>query len=298
MEPIKVAESHPGRRGRLIYTARMPSKRNYLPSGKVKWEEIYSTLQAYVPEGWNHWRFPELTLRAAAAFPNQLAKLIELLPSSGPNVQLNFTTALRQPKTSTLQNVLDAFEAEGTSKGAVGLGPVYSQIVELMGSDPSYQGSWLEIGLGTTNQNLVSAMGPSHSPGASLRAIQRLLPSWSFFGADVDRATLFEDQNIRTAFVDQLDQTSFARMSEELGFSRLDVVIDDGLHSTEANLNTLLWAIPSLKPGGLILIEDVAMHSSRIWETVRFILESSGRFRVKLHNSNETQISVMITNTG
>ena len=58
--------------------------------------------------------------------------------------------------------------------------------------------------------------------------------------------------NCFTALVDQTNPDSFDQLSADIpGF--LDLIIDDGLHSTDANLATLLFALAKLRPGGLQL---------------------------------------------
>ena len=56
----------------------------------------------------------------------------------------------------------------------------------------------LEIGIGTNNPDVVSTMGASGKPGASLRAFRDFCPQAQVFGADIDRRILFEEDRIRT----------------------------------------------------------------------------------------------------
>jgi hypothetical protein len=106
-------------------------------------------------------------------------------------------------------------------------------------------GSLLEIGIGTNNEELVSNMSSMGTPGSSLRAFRDYLPGSKIYGADIDRQVLFQEERIRTFFVDQTDLTSF-RGLEALG--NFDLIIDDGLHTPNANLAVLLFGIRSLKP--------------------------------------------------
>jgi len=120
----------------------------------------------------------------------------------------------------------------------------------------------LEIGLGKNNTRLISTMGQGGRPGASLRGFRDLLPEARVFGADIDRDILFLEDRIRTAYVNQLDPASFDHLYAEFGSEPFDLVIDDGLHSLGANLNTLVWALSVVKTDSWIVIEDI--HALRL----------------------------------
>jgi hypothetical protein len=132
----------------------------------------------------------------------------------------------------------------------------------------------LEVGLGTNDPDAVSNMGVMGRPGASLRAFRDYLPRAHIYGADVDRRILFEEERIRTFFVDQTEPTSFHDV-EALG--RFDVVIDDGLHSPNANLAVLLLGIRRINVGGWIVIEDIPCRALPVWKVVGSMLPADYR---------------------
>jgi hypothetical protein len=125
----------------------------------------------------------------------------------------------------------------------------------------------LEIGLGTNNVNVVSHMSSHGRPGASLRAFRDYLPSAQIYGADVDRGILFDDERISTFFVDQTDLDSFSTLSAAVP-AELDLIIDDGLHSPNANLATLAFGLNRLKVNGHFLVEDIRPEALPIWQLV------------------------------
>jgi hypothetical protein len=104
----------------------------------------------------------------------------------------------------------------------------------------------LEVGLGTDNDAVASNMGAAGKPGASLRAFRELLPHARIYGADVDRSILFDEENIQTFFVDQTDFQSIDALDEAIGHD-FDLIIDDGLHSPDANLAMLIFAQKRLR---------------------------------------------------
>ncbi len=132
--------------------------------------------------------------------------------------------------------------------------------------------SVLEIGLGTNNTDVVSNMGAKGSPGASLRAFRDFLPRGEILGADVDRRILFSEERIVTFHVDQTKPDSFRSLDAQLAGKMFDLVIDDGLHSPNANICTLTFALRKLKPGGHAVIEDIHERSLPIWTLVGMIL--------------------------
>lgn len=127
-----------------------------------------------------------------------------------------------------------------------------------------------EVGLGSNNMDVVGAMGPDAKVGASLRAWRDFLPGAQIFGADVDRRILFQEDRIQTFFVDQTDPATFDALEQVL--PSLDVVIDDGLHSTHANLATLRFGLRKLAPGGWIVIEDIRESSLPVWHLASVLL--------------------------
>ncbi len=129
----------------------------------------------------------------------------------------------------------------------------------------------LEIGLGTNNLNVVSNMGRGGKPGASLRAFRDFLPNARVYGADIDRGILFKDDRIETYYVDQTDPASFENLGKSIP-NDLDLVIDDGLHSPNANIETLRFGLSKIRAGGSVIIEDVGADALAIWEVVSAIL--------------------------
>lgn len=125
----------------------------------------------------------------------------------------------------------------------------------------------LEIGLGTNNEDIVSNMTRYGTPGASLRAFRDFLPDAHIYGADVDRAILFQEERVSTYFVDQTDIDSFVELSAAVP-DELDLIIDDGLHTPNANLASLAFGLGRLKVDGYFLVEDIGRASVPIWQLV------------------------------
>ena len=128
-----------------------------------------------------------------------------------------------------------------------------------------------EIGLGTNNTDIVSTMGKNGTPGASLRAFRDLYSKAHIFGADFDRRILFQEDRIFTFFVDQTELSSFNELGNQIG-DDFDLMIDDGLHSPNANLHSLNFFIPRLKVNGYAVIEDINPLTVKLWLIVTALL--------------------------
>lgn len=123
-----------------------------------------------------------------------------------------------------------------------------------------------EIGLGTNNPAFRFNMGVTGNPGASLRAWRELFPRAYIYGADIDRSILFQEDRIGTFYCDQLDETAIRdlwSLSELRG--GMDIIIDDGLHTFEANTCFLEASLGHLRAGGLYIIEDIQPDTVGRW---------------------------------
>lgn len=116
-----------------------------------------------------------------------------------------------------------------------------------------------EVGLGTNNVDVPSNMGLNGRPGASLYGWKQYFPNANIFGADVDSRILFQDERIKTFFVDQIQTNTIEKMWNDTHLKDIlfDVIIDDGLHTPEANINFFKHSYHKLQPNGIFVIEDV-----------------------------------------
>jgi hypothetical protein len=205
-----------------------------------------------------------LTIQAARqTFP----LMVELLSRTGSKIEDPTPVAALADtgeKRAAALRLKELFDEYGSDKGD----PrhdyhwVYGSI--LAAQDAS---ALLEIGLGTNNEEVVSNMTREGRPGASLRAFRDFLPSALIYGADIDRGILFSEERISTFFVDQTDLDSFAELSAAVP-SELDLIIDDGLHSPNANLASLIFGLDRLKVNGYFLVEDIGEAAVPIWQVV------------------------------
>lgn len=113
-----------------------------------------------------------------------------------------------------------------------------------------------ELGIGTNNILLPSNMGINGKPGASLRGWRDFFPNSQIHGADIDKDILFTEERIKTYYCDQLNPIIIKNMWDEIECN-FDIIIEDGLHTFEANKCFFENSIHKLKKDGVYIIEDI-----------------------------------------
>jgi SAM-dependent methyltransferase len=115
-----------------------------------------------------------------------------------------------------------------------------------------------ELGLGTNNVNLPSNMGADGRPGASLYGWQEFFPNAQIFGADIDTKILFNTDRIKTFYCDQKNSHTINYMWNQPQLQEnFDIIIEDGLHTFDANVCFFENSIHKLNPNGYYIIEDI-----------------------------------------
>lgn len=151
----------------------------------------------------------------------------------------------------------------GSDKALHGYTQVYSALFKDWFDRPLRM---LELGMGTNNPAVLSNMGAFGAPGASLRGWRDLFPQASVYGADIDRGILFEEDRIKTFYCDQLDKSSIRSIwSRPALRDGADIIIEDGLHTFEANVSFLEASLDHLRPGGIYVVEDIGWEDIERW---------------------------------
>jgi hypothetical protein len=135
-----------------------------------------------------------------------------------------------------------------------------------------FRGRWnqplrlVELGLGSNNPDVPSNMGIFGVPGASHRGWRELFPNAMVYGADVDRGILFQEDRIKTFYCDQSDQSSIRELWSQPDLQGgADIIIEDGLHTFEANVSFLEGSLDHLCPGGIYVTEDIMGECVEDW---------------------------------
>jgi len=87
-------------------------------------------------------------------------------------------------------------------------------------------------------------------------------PDCHVHGIDIEPACkVYETDGISIEIGDQGDRAFWAQFRERV--PHVDIVIDDGGHSPEQQILTLEERLPHLRPGGVLMIEDIHGNSNR-----------------------------------
>tara|TARA_B100001121_G_scaffold225071_1_gene198277 strand:+ start:896 stop:1693 length:798 start_codon:yes stop_codon:yes gene_type:complete len=116
-----------------------------------------------------------------------------------------------------------------------------------------------ECGIGTNNNILESNMTLNGKPGASLRVWKEFFPNAEIYGADIDKNILFSENRINTFYVDQFNTKSIMEMWSDIKQENFDLIIDDGAHFFDANINLYENSFLKLKKSGMYVIEDIRL---------------------------------------
>jgi hypothetical protein len=133
-----------------------------------------------------------------------------------------------------------------------------------------------ELGLGTNNINVPSNMGVNGRPGASLYGWAEFFNNSDIFGADIDTGILFNTDRIKTFYCDQTKPEIIKQMWDDPKLEEnFDIIIEDGLHTFNANVCFFENSIHKLKPNGYFIIEDILNSEQHLfinkikeWETL------------------------------
>jgi hypothetical protein len=145
--------------------------------------------------------------------------------------------------------------------------PVYSKILETKRYDSI---NIFELGLGSLDStvpcNMNGYCGENYTPGNSLKGWKAYCPNASVYGADIDKNALFEEDRIKTFFCDQTNPAIIKDMWSKIN-STFDLIIDDGLHTYEANVCFFENSIHKLNIGGYFVIEDIHIAALPLFES-------------------------------
>ena len=202
--------------------------------------------------------FPRLV---TSGFAKRTPKVRGFGPAQGPSSLAKQLEGVNVLAPSRMCRVMTKY---GSDKGRLNYyTPIYSALFKDRCNEPV---RIFELGLGTNNTELPSNMGPYGAPGASLRGWRELFPNARVYGADVDRSILFEEDRIKTFYCNQLDQSSIRDLWTNPGLNEgADILIEDGLHTLEANISFLEGSLRHLRPGGIYITEDIMLSDVEAW---------------------------------
>ncbi len=95
------------------------------------------------------------------------------------------------------------------------------------------------------------------SEGAGINALKKYFYKSLIWGIDIDKDTFFEDERVvKFDVADQL-KIKTLQLSAKKFNTKFDLIIDDGWHHPESQVNSLIAFLPYLNRGGLYIVEDI-----------------------------------------
>ena len=105
------------------------------------------------------------------------------------------------------------------------------------------------------NINTILEIGISY--GAGILSLKDYFHNSYLWGVDIDRNTFLKDKQIvKCEWVDQLKINSLQESAKKFNV-KFDLIIDDGWHHPESQMNSLIAYLPYLNFGGLYIVEDI-----------------------------------------
>lgn len=181
------------------------------------------------------------------------------------------------------------FDSYGSDKKTHGYDLIYSSIIEELEEIDLV----IEIGIGSNNEDILSNMSSKGKPGSSLRSFRDFLPNSQIVGLEFDKNVLFEEERIKTFYFDQNHVDSLDTLPKNL-LGNVDILIDDGLHSVVANINSLFFAEKLLKKGGYLIIEDISKLAEDLYQVILFIVND--KFSINIYTNNSCLVAVLKKN--
>jgi len=162
-----------------------------------------------------------------------------------------------------------------------------------------------EIGIGSQNPQIPNNMGQGGTPSASLRGWKEYFPNATIHGADIDKTILKNEEKIQTHYVDQKDAKTIQEMwnHPSLKTKTFDIIVDDGQHTLETNINFLKNSIQKLKPKGTYIIEDINTDPKNIQQFRKALNKLKKTHRIKYfikqipHPTNQEDNCIIIITT-
>jgi len=220
-----------------------------------------------------------------------IPKIAQIAEFGDKNNILTYSMFYDQKKHKNTEKIKDKLRQNLEIYGSDKVRNNYHLIYSCVLKDIEHPYNILEIGLGTNDPKVVSSMGLSGKPGASIKGFKDTFTTSKIYGADVDKKILFSEERIKTFFVDQNNLETFKNITDNVK-EKFDLIIDDGLHYQLSNLNTLLFALNNLKIGGFFIFEDIGIWTIDTWKIVNKVIPKN--FESQIIEMTETNFVFLL----
>lgn len=156
-----------------------------------------------------------------------------------------------------------------TDKGTVtGQGHGYSLVYDLLFAGRRLEPlNFCEIGLCIGGPEVTSgSIDRTVNDLPSIKMWREYFPNAKLYGVDISDFSAFENDGFKFVRADAGDEKQLQKVAD-LGVP-FDVIIDDGSHAPFHQQRAFLSLFPTLRPGGLFIIEDIQWQPSTYSQTL------------------------------
>ena len=114
----------------------------------------------------------------------------------------------------------------------------------------------------------------------------------NFWGLDIDKNTFLNKKNFFCGYCDQLNDDSIKKILKKFN-TKFDLIVDDGWHHPQSQINSILCSLPYLNNGGLYITEDIAhdAYKDSIFKLINILKKKNfdvtyKKFLIKKRSSN------------
>ena len=122
------------------------------------------------------------------------------------------------------------------------------------------------------------------SQGAGILSLKDYFYNSYLWGIDIDKNTFLKDKQIvKCDLADQLKMNSLKESAKKFN-TKFDLVVDDGWHHPESQINSMIAFLPYLNHNGTYIVEDI-VHKDyfKYFQVVKKNLEEKN-FKLSIRN--------------
>lgn len=153
-----------------------------------------------------------------------------------------------------MKQLREIIEHFGSDKNLSNYTPTYEELFKYL---RKVDLNILEIGIGSLAggvSNMNKTQIKDYKQGASLRVWKEWFQNGEVWGMDIAEDCMFEEDRIHTLLCDSTDKQ---KVDELLGDKKFWIIIDDGCHNVDYQIQTFQNLWDRVKDGGIYVIEDI-----------------------------------------
>jgi len=135
------------------------------------------------------------------------------------------------------------------------------------------------------------------SEGAGIYAMKDYFKNSHLWGCDIDKKTFIKHKKIICGYCDQLNLKSLNNILKKFN-TKFDLIVDDGWHHPESQINTIMASLPYLNKNGIYITEDIAhdAYKSNVRELIKILKFKKFKVLYKTFHIKNTTANIAGTN--